>query len=132
MLTREEEVDVEVRLEDQEHINEFGRLNARLHEARGESDAFRKRLERIDDASTELMMANGGDKIHLLLGDAFMQVSEEEATEFCEGQVDKLQVTVDNLAEEMVGISSRQAELKQMLYGRFGSSINLEEGGPPA
>ena len=37
MLNREEENDVEVRREDQENINKFGRLNARLYEAREES-----------------------------------------------------------------------------------------------
>ena len=36
ILEREEENDAEVRREDQEHINRFGRLNARLHELRDE------------------------------------------------------------------------------------------------
>ena len=36
MLTREEESEAEVRREDQENINKFGRLNARLHECREE------------------------------------------------------------------------------------------------
>ena len=36
ILSKEEENDNEVRREDQEQINEFGRLNARLHEARDE------------------------------------------------------------------------------------------------
>lgn len=36
MLAREEESEAEVRREDQENINKFGRLNARLHECREE------------------------------------------------------------------------------------------------
>lgn len=36
MLTRDEESEAEVRREDQENINKFGRLNARLHECRVE------------------------------------------------------------------------------------------------
>lgn len=36
MLNPEEENEAEVRREDQENINKFGRLNARLHECREE------------------------------------------------------------------------------------------------
>ena len=36
ILTKEEENDAEVRREDQDQINEFGRLNARLYEVRSE------------------------------------------------------------------------------------------------
>ncbi|GMI51992.1 hypothetical protein TeGR_g14799 [Tetraparma gracilis] len=131
MLTREQEVDVEVTPHDQNNINEFGRLNARLHEARGEHEGYKGRLEKLDDACTELMMG-GGEDVHLLLGDAFIVASEEDATKYCEDQVEALQEVVDGLEEEKGSILSRQKELKTALYGRFGSSINLEEDGPPA
>ena len=36
ILAKEEENDAEVRREDQDKINEFGRLNARLHEVKSE------------------------------------------------------------------------------------------------
>jgi hypothetical protein len=36
ILAKDEENDAEVRREDQDKINEFGQLNARLHEVRGE------------------------------------------------------------------------------------------------
>ena len=36
MLGTEDENNTEVRLEDQDNINKFGRLNARLHECRNE------------------------------------------------------------------------------------------------
>ena len=36
ILSKEEANDAEVRREDQDQINEFGRLNARLHEVRDE------------------------------------------------------------------------------------------------
>ncbi|GMI23487.1 hypothetical protein TrCOL_g1880 [Triparma columacea] len=129
MLRKEDEVDVTVRPHDQSNINEFGRLNARLHEATAEKDSMKKKLEHLDDASTELMMGSGGT-VSLLLGDAFITVSEEDATEFCEEQVEKLQGVVDTLDEEIGGITDRQVELKKELYGRFGNSINLEEQGP--
>ena len=116
----------EVRREDQENINKFGRLNARLYEVRGERDAIKKKLERIDDASTELMMGSG-DKVMLMLGDAFFESSEDDATEFCEAEVEKYQAVVDKLEEEESEILEEQEKLKKILYTRFGKSINLED-----
>jgi len=43
MLTRDEESEAEVRREDQENINTFGRLNARLHECRVENAMLKVR-----------------------------------------------------------------------------------------
>lgn len=41
ILAKEEENEAEVRREDQEQINEFGRLNARLHDVRDEVDKLK-------------------------------------------------------------------------------------------
>mmetsp|Transcript_28037 Transcript_28037/g.39409 ORF Transcript_28037/g.39409 Transcript_28037/m.39409 type:complete len:135 (-) Transcript_28037:35-439(-) len=126
ILAREEENDNEVRREDQDNINKFGRLNARLHEIRDTRQILKKKLEGIDDASTELMMGSG-DKVMIMLGEAFIEVEEDEATEYCEEQVEKLQATIDELEEEESSIVNEQAGLKKILYSRFGKSINLEE-----
>ena len=80
----------------------------------------------MDDASTELMMGSG-DKVMLYSGEAFFEASEDEATEFCEAEVEKHQATIDALDEEETNIVEQQAELKKILYGRFGKSIQLED-----
>mmetsp|Transcript_1483 Transcript_1483/g.3125 ORF Transcript_1483/g.3125 Transcript_1483/m.3125 type:complete len:135 (-) Transcript_1483:173-577(-) len=126
ILAKEEENDAEVRREDQDQINEFGRLNARLYEVRYEVDNLKKLLEKIDDASTELMMGNG-DRVMLRLGEAMFEATEDEATEFCEAEVERHQETVDKLNQEAADILEEQVGLKKILYGRFGKSINLEE-----
>jgi hypothetical protein len=41
ILAKDEENDAEVRREDQDKINEFGQLNARLHEVRGETSKLK-------------------------------------------------------------------------------------------
>jgi prefoldin subunit 4 len=125
MLRPEEENDTEVRREDQDNINKFASLNAKLHEVRAEREEIQKRLEGIDDASTELMMGSG-DKVLLMLGEAFFEVSEEDATEHCEALVEKLQAHVDKLSQVEADILDEQASLKKILYGRFGKSIQLE------
>lgn len=43
MLAPEEENEVEVRREDQEQINKFARLNAKLHEVKSEREALQVR-----------------------------------------------------------------------------------------
>ena len=122
-------VDTEVRAEDQEMINEFGSLNARLQETRADIDAKRKRLEELDDAAAELMMCDddgdddddfgmgggggGAGGVSLLLGEAFFGVSEGEATEYCEKEVERLQTIVDKLEGEADGIKERQSKLKK-------------------
>ena len=162
ILSKEEENDAEVRREDQDAINEFGRLNARLDEVKRqiesmkvrkialpidfctihqislelylilnkimcvlESTSFQKTMEKIDDASTELMMGSG-DNVMLRLGGAMFETTEEEATEYCEAEIERQQEMIDKLVEEESGIIERQEALKKILYGRFGKSINLE------
>lgn len=44
LLRPEEESEAEVRREDQENINKFARLNARLHEVRNEVSVLKVRL----------------------------------------------------------------------------------------
>lgn len=40
-------------------------------------------LDKLDDATTELMSGEG-DSVMLMLGDGFMECEEEYATNFCE------------------------------------------------
>ena len=87
---------------------------------------LQKELERIDDASTEIMMADQG-KVLLFMGGAFFETSEEEATTYCEDMVEKYQEKIRVLETEESEILEEQEALKKILYGRFGKSIQLEE-----
>jgi prefoldin subunit 4 len=84
-------------------------------------------LERLDDASTELMMSEAeDDKVMLLIGESFFYSSEEHATEYCEQEVDRLTEQLNKLEQEKASIVEQQEQLKKVLYGRFGKSIQLE------
>lgn len=84
-----------------------------------------------------MMMEGGGEDneedngsspgILVWIGEAFFEVTEEEATAHCETLVEKFQSQLDGLASEQETIQNRQNELKTILYGRFGKSINLED-----
>lgn len=126
ILSPEDENDAEVRRVDQDNINKFGQLNARLYEVRDEKKRIKKKMDQLDDASTELMMGNG-DKVLLSLGEAFFEVDEDEATLFCEEEIEKNQKLLDALEGEEEDILAQQSDLKSVLYGRFGKSINLED-----
>lgn len=118
--------DTEVRRVDQEAINEFGRLTNKLKEINEDVEAYTKKLEELSDASDELML-EGADNVKLMLGEAFMEVDEDFATEYCDKECDRLRTLKDGLEKEKDGITARQKELKESLYSRFGNSINLEE-----
>ena len=72
-------------------------------------------------------MTSGGDKILVMVGDAFLEESEDAATQLCEQLVEQAQRKVTQLEEELEQIQSEQVVLKQILYDRFGKSINLED-----
>jgi len=72
------------------------------------------------------MMASG-EKVMLFIGESFFDTSEEDATEFCESEVERLQAVLDELETEEETIVTDQEKLKQILYARFGKSIQLEE-----
>jgi prefoldin subunit 4 len=119
--------DAEVRKEDQENINEFGMMNNRLLEIRADVKQLKLDAEKMDDANTELMMNNTDDgKVMVMIGEAFVEVSESYATEYCENKNEKLASTIEGLMEEEKKILEQQEVLKKDLYARFGGSINLE------
>ena len=126
MLAKGDEVDVEVRLEDQLQINEFGRNNDRISEMKHEVKTMQEELERLDDANTELMMQDG-DNVRLMVGDSFLHVSEDFCTDHLEQKQGQEQEKLDALKATLTELMQRQEVLKRGLYSRFGTSINLEE-----
>jgi prefoldin subunit 4 len=77
----------QVRLCDQENINEFGRLNNKLLELQADMKQFTMDVEKLEDAASELMMVTD-DKCMLFIGESFIECSEEYATEYCENKVE--------------------------------------------
>jgi len=111
---------------DQKSINEFGKLNNRLLELRADAKQLKLDAEKIDDANTDMMMNSSGGKVMLLIGESFVEVSEDYASEYCEKKSEELSNKVEAMMAEDVSITQRQEVLKKELYARFGDSINLE------
>lgn len=116
-----------MRREDQEKINSFGTLNNRLLEIRADVKQIKLDAEKLEDANTELMMNSSEDgKVMLLVGEAFIEVTEDYATEHCEANNEKLAKKIEDYMKEEGEILVKQEALKKDLYARFGGSINLE------
>lgn len=82
-----------------------------------------------DDDDNDMMgstKASSTPSIMILQGETFFETNEDDATAFCEARIEKLQKQLNKLNEEDQDILSQQSELKKLLYGRFGKSINLE------
>lgn len=71
-------------------------------------------------------MMGTGETVMILGGEVFFETTEDDAVAHCEAQEEKLQGVLDTLSAEEKRIIAQQDELKKLLYGRFGKSINLE------
>jgi prefoldin subunit 4 len=85
---------------------------------------LQKKLEDLEDAGNELMLADD-ESVRYVSGECFIHIPKETAEE----RLQKLSETVTKEKEEYEGrmetTSERMKELKAILYGKFGSSINL-------
>ena len=107
MLAPDDEVEVEVRLEDQKKINEFGKNNDMLSEWDDEMKVMSEELEKLDDANTELMMQDG-ENVRLQVADCFITVTEDFCTDYLEKKMEAKQEEVDAQKAKMDALRQRQ------------------------
>merc|ERR1711916_805 len=118
---------IEVRREDQDRINEFGRLVNKkgfLNERITRADDAKKKNE---DAQEEVMMLDDSDKCLYLVGESFVEMTSEEANERVEKEMEALDLQLTEDKTKLAEVEDRLSELKKALYARFGDSIQLEE-----
>ena len=123
----EEEDDVEVRLEDQQNINQFGRLNGRMHDLEDDLKAKQAQHELLDDAANEIILADDDEPVRYAFGECYYEVTKEQAEELLEEHKDKVAEEMSALEEDLSNVRNTLSDLKSKLYGRFGKNINLEE-----
>ncbi|KAK2402842.1 putative prefoldin subunit [Trifolium repens] len=118
--------ETEVTWEDQQNINKFGRLNNRLHELHDEIKIAKEANDNLDDASNELILTDE-EVVRFQIGEVFAHVPKDEV----ESKIEQLQEAttqkLEKLEEEKQSMVAQMSELKKVLYGKFGDSINLEE-----
>ncbi|KAJ3042533.1 hypothetical protein HDV00_007067 [Rhizophlyctis rosea] len=127
MLREGEEADAEVTWEDQQNINAFSKLNARLEALDDVYQEKKREKEYLDDLSTELELADEDEAIKYRIGDTYVSLTLEEANERIASEDSELSSELDELSSKMDTINKEMAKLKAVLYGKFGKSINLEK-----
>jgi prefoldin subunit 4 len=61
------------------------------------------------------------------IGDSFYSLTVEEATERMEGEKVSIEAEIGKMEENIESIREDLDKLKVKLYGKFGTSINLEK-----
>ncbi|PSC76846.1 prefoldin subunit 4 [Micractinium conductrix] len=117
---------MDVRLEDQQKINTFSRLNTRLHELEAQVAAKKKDAEDLEEAGAEVMLLDD-ETVPYVVGECLVHLPREEVEERLQAALDEIQEETKGIEGQMRGIKAQMQELKAQLYARFGSSINLEE-----
>ena len=68
-----------------------------------------------------------GDPLKLFIGEAFIDVDEEQAQAYQEKLSEEKQEELDGLNDKLDDIETEMKNLKSFLYARFGQGINLDE-----
>jgi len=119
--------DVEVRLEDQQRINAFGRLNGRMHDIEEDVKAKQSQYDLLDDAANEIILADDDEPIRYAFGECYLEMTKDQADEMLEKQKGAVEDEINGHKGELKKIQEQLEDLKAKLYGRFGTNINLEE-----
>lgn len=106
--------------------NGRGRLNNRFHELEDEIKFAKESNENLEDASNELILTDE-EVVRFQIGEVFAHVPKEEVESRIEEMKEATSKNLEKLEEEKESILAQMAELKQILYGKFKDSINLEE-----
>ncbi|KAI9592168.1 Prefoldin subunit-domain-containing protein [Syncephalis fuscata] len=127
MLEKDEEADTEVAWADQQHINEFSRLNTKVSDWEDQLADKKKEKEFIDDLLGELELADEDEPVRYKIGEAFVELPLEQVQERLAKEQSVLTDQIDKIDEQMSTAQTRMTELKAILYGKFGKAINLDK-----
>lgn len=117
---------VDVTWEDQNNINTFSKLNLKMHELQAMISRNKRLQEDLEDAENELMLADD-EEVRYVIGECLVHFPSEEASERLLEAASKTRGELAEYEAELEGIKAEMAKLKVLLYGKFGSSINLDE-----
>ncbi|CAG4947809.1 unnamed protein product [Parnassius apollo] len=118
--------DVHISFEDQQKINKFARLNAKVDDIKDELKVKQNDMKNLEEAVEELSLADDTEKIPYLIGEVFVCQSLEDTLKSLEETKSNKENEISELEAKCEALKSQMSELKAHLYGKFGSHINLE------
>ena len=86
-----------------------------------------KQLEDTEEAESEITVADDDSKCDLVLGECFFETEKLKAEEMLQTKIENETKSIEENKEELTSVERAMEQLKGHLYGKFGSSINLEE-----
>ncbi|KAK1222031.1 hypothetical protein PQX77_015130 [Marasmius sp. AFHP31] len=127
-LDRNQEDDgTEVTWEDQQRINTFSKLNARLKNINEKLEQLRQEKEALDDLSTELELADEDEPVLYKIGEAFLHMTHPKALKRLEKDQSDIDSRVSTLSGQADECEKEMKSLKVTLYAKFGNAINLDD-----
>ncbi|KAJ3173814.1 hypothetical protein HK101_011025 [Irineochytrium annulatum] len=127
LLPKEEpETEIEVTRDDQNNINSFAKMNARMSDLEEVVDGKKKQKEDLDDLEGELELADEDELIKYRIGEAFISLSLTQCQERIQSEKEEIEGELTEIEGEMETLRAQMDGLKATLYGKFGKSINLE------
>ncbi|PIA15441.1 Prefoldin, subunit 4, partial [Coemansia reversa NRRL 1564] len=123
----EEERKAEVTWEDQQHINQFSKLNGRAERLDEEYKQQKEEAEYLSDLVMEIELLDEDEPVLYKIGEAFIEFTLEKAQARVEKDKERIDQRVADLNSQMSSVEFEMDELKKKLYGKFGKAINLEK-----
>ncbi|CAB3251587.1 unnamed protein product [Arctia plantaginis] len=118
--------DVHISYEDQQKINKFAKLNAKLDEYKEELKVSQNDMKNLEEAMDELSLADDSSKIPYLIGEVFICQDLEKTLKALDIAKSKKECEIEDIKAICGELKFQMGELKAHLYGKFGSHINLE------
>lgn len=116
----------DVRLEDQENINLFSRLNLLSKELKAKIEGLKRSIEDSEEAGNEIMLMDD-DTVPFVIGECFVRLSQEEAEKRLEDLSEAAKEECEGYEKRLREVTREMGRLKESLYERFGNSIHLED-----
>lgn len=121
--------EVHITFEEQQKINKFARLNARLDELKDELSAKlndQKNLEEAVESVDEMELLGDVEEIPYSVGDVFLVQNPESTKVMLEEAKEKLTNDISAIKGSMESTKELMSDLRTQLYAKFGDNINLE------
>ncbi|KAF8585932.1 Prefoldin, subunit 4, partial [Ramaria rubella] len=127
-LNADEESDdaPEVTWEDQQRINTFSKLNARIRDIEDQLTQLKQDKEALDDLSMELELVDEDEPVLYRVGEAFIHISLAEAQKLLNRDQESLDTEIAKVRDGADECEKSMKELKVALYAKFGKAINLD------
>jgi len=97
-----------------------------MHELELDLKGVQEQYDNLEDSQQELMLVDD-EEVMFKTGGVFVFISRELAESKVEQDIEEVREERDRIQKEVDDIKKKLAELKVVLYQKFGSNINLEE-----